>query len=64
MYLEIKQKKSCMCLITRLCYQTGKNSSKPTYLGAKFTHEAKHEQDAMFQAQMLFLVSFSRIDPW
>lgn len=54
-----------MCLITRLCYQRGKNGSQPTHPGAKFTHEARHEQDAMLnQAQMLFLVPFSRTDPW
>lgn len=48
-----------------MCLTRGKNGSQPTQLGAKFTHEARLEQDAMLnQAQMLFLLSFSRTDPW
>lgn len=64
MYLEIKQKNP-VCVWPVDSVTRGKNGSKPTQLGAKFIHEARLEQDATLnQAQMLFLVSFSRTDPW
>lgn len=55
MYLEIKQTNPVCFWLLGSVTRKRNNVSQPTHLGAKFTHKARHEQDAMLnQALILF----------